>query len=334
MEFKKAFFDEIKNEKGGMAVLLSVLAISMIVVTSLTSVYSYLSNRSKTQAFVRMNYQFGFVVEDLARAVVEARKAQINGACVSPNQIGWLDCQQVCMQNTRVAPLVGHVPSDTTDYAVCVKNEYLGRLRRGSDYFCINQDTGTGPLGNTPPSFCGGGGGAYSTGPSLKETQYAVQDQTTKLNRWYQRLDRFYDSTIIKNAPMAMTYEVQPPTILKWIFPHKAFAVEMKTQGSSHYVTTNPTNEEGIVTQVPTTNDGDTNPDANHNGPNAIQYVSVGAINCQATPRPNSCKTCNASDRISSCMELVFIPPWIGPSARAYGSVRNNPNAFHQVIRF
>src|SRR5690606_17771855 len=118
----KTYLSILNNERGGMAALLSVIVLSLIMVTTLTSFYTYIENRAKFQERVRQNYQFGYVMEDMSRAITESHELydKNSGVCPAGTAVRYLDCTPVCMKKT--ASYAGVISSDTpSDYAVCVK---------------------------------------------------------------------------------------------------------------------------------------------------------------------------------------------------------------------
>jgi hypothetical protein len=170
---------------------------------------------------------------------------------------------------------------------------------------------------------------------------FAGHSNKTKLDRWYARLDHFFDRTIIRNAPAAMGYEVQPPAIISWLLPKRALA-SGEVPPPIDQCTAHPT---------------DLGCDAYCQGSNPASFcsdphmatVNLGNIDCSGAnmnSNPN-CKTCSTIERNPGaagsprCMDLVICPPWVpsrscdrthipptGPSASS------TQPGIHQVVRF
>src|SRR5690606_344454 len=164
---------------------------------TLTSFYIYLENRARFQQRIRMNYQMGYIMEDMGKAVAQARTALIagNGTCPAGTAERFLDCTSVCMVPTPTGA------DNSFSHSICVKNTNLNKITKGAEYFCaFNPDGGT-----TMPSYCNA---VVDTWEPQGSTMVAVNEEgkiennTNRIENWYARLDNFFDTTIVQNAPV------------------------------------------------------------------------------------------------------------------------------------
>jgi len=216
----------LKNERGGMAALLSVIVLSMIMVSTLTSFYTYLENRARFQQRIRMNYQMGFVLEDMTRALMEGHKRFLaDPTCGDdPNQIRFVDCTQVCAPSTSGLS----VPTGTPSNALCIQNDSLNKIVNNAEYFCSFNTEGS--FGATMPSHCVGMAKNEIDLSGSEVTVVAANSERSKVSQWYSRLDNFFDTTIVRNAPVlankmypVLETKFQPPTLLGWILPKTGY---------------------------------------------------------------------------------------------------------------
>lgn len=248
----------VMNERGGMAALLSVVVLSMIMVSTLSSFYIYLENRAKFQHRLKMNYQTGFVMEDLSRAVAEAIDSV--DTCLAANLM-FLDCAQVC--GTPTGALPGEVPTGTPALAVCARSNVLNKIVNNADYFCAYNVGG----GSTIPSYCAGLASneiVPSGDEGVMVAMHINNDSIskTKITNWYSRLDKFFDTTIVQNAPMLanqispiLEAKLQPPTLLGWMLPQKAYAYNPLGEGGSLFCRYYPNDPSCAPTTQPPTID-------------------------------------------------------------------------------
>lgn len=117
----------IKNSKG-MSTILIVMAISMIILTTLGSAQMYIESRARHHARIRVAYKYTFIMEDAAKMLVNGRLAQQAGACpggtVARTLHGPGAPPDVCLGNVLTGP-VGNQTSprcilDSVGRAACI----------------------------------------------------------------------------------------------------------------------------------------------------------------------------------------------------------------------
>lgn len=303
----------INNERG-IAALLSVIVLSMIMVSTLSSFYIYLENRARYQERLRMNYQTGYVMEDMGRAISTAYEQGLQvvsgavAACPDNTDIAWLDCKRVCAAKT--ATLDGTVPAGTPSLAVCVRNDTLNKIVNGADYFCaFNPDGGSGP-----PSYCSG----LAKNEDIKNDGAVIVasteiSQDSKIEQWYGRLDNFFDTTIVKGAPQfanqVLETEIQPPTVFGWLLPETAYAGT--NPGGNVDCNANPS-AAGCSDQC----SGSQKPAFCKNIDSSVSITRI-ADGCGPTSTDVRCKKCGKDQRFEgaadsgTCMKVSICPPWI-----------------------
>ena len=329
----------INNERG-MAALLSVIVLSMIMVSTLTSFYVYIENRARFQERLRMNYQTGYVMEDMGRALLQTyddgQAALLASTdCPGSSHLTWLDCNQICAQDTTL--LAGTVPAGTPRYAVCVKSDNLNKIINGADYFCaFNADGGA-----NAPSYCA----SLAKNDKLNfKTAVVVATNTSppdsKIENWYGRLDHFFDTTIVKNAPVLadkmypiLESKIQPPTMLGWLLPETAYASAPTSQyanGSSGGSDCNA-NPDGADCKSQCS--GSNRPAFCKSTDISVTLAKIGN-GCTSSSTDPRCMKCAGSQRKGgangTCMMVSICPPWI-KSSECIGS--NSDRRIHQMIR-
>ncbi len=205
----------VDNERGAIAVL-SVIIMSFVVVTTLTTVYIYLVNRTKYHSRIREAYQLSHVMEDfgkLTRNAYDVANSTTGANCPSG----------IAKANTE--PSAGRAmcfPSCATAVtaaaaAACDAN--IGNMcvtYSGKD-FCLGSIPN-----NTAALELNDSNKQYAT---LMITEPGKVKSQTSLSRWYARLDRFFDSTV--TAPVqnfshdhllpVLNAQIQLPSALKWM---------------------------------------------------------------------------------------------------------------------
>ncbi|MES2769238.1 MAG: thrombospondin type-1 domain-containing protein [Bdellovibrionota bacterium] len=356
----------LNNERGGMAALLSVIVLSLIMVSTLTSFYTYLENRARFQERIRMNYQMGYVVEDISRALMEAHEAFLGDPLCTGAAVRWIDCAQVCAPSTAGLD----VPSGTPANALCVKSDNLNKIVNGAEYFCTYNVDGNN--GETMPAYCSALSASNDrdfTGASA--TMVAANDTKTKVSNWYSRLDKFFDTTIVRNAPViagkmypVLEARIQPPTLLGWMLPQAAVASAppgYTSPGGQEEFPGGGEEPPGTTTPIPTSpnqpdpgetvGDCSTNPELDSCASqceglsprdpkpafckNALSKVRVALVDgngCGPTSTDARCKRCSGKERRNgACVKVSVCPPWI--PANECVSTRGVDKRIHQMIR-
>lgn len=328
----------VSNERGGMAALLSVITLSMIIVSTLSSFYIYIENRAKYQERIRIGYQMGYVMEDLGRAVIEARLAgmevESGGSCPAGTVARWLDCTRVCLPNVRELEGIGNAVPQNVTHAVCVKSGNLNRFANNSDYYCTYNIGGNyGETrrarcnehesgGNTPGTAGGGQGVGQLDLDDIEKSEVVVKKNKSKIRSWYARLDNFFDTTVVKNVPVVanqiqdkLNQQIKPPTLLGWLIPEKAFAQTGGENQNGDCLTDPFCRAESIQAQI-----------------NRIGNASTGCVGSN-DPR---CQRCNNMDRINgTCVRFALCPPWIPTEECDLGEDGSNPEVtrIFQAVR-
>lgn len=306
------------NNEHGMAALLSVIVLSMIMVSTLTSVYIYIENRARFQERLRMNYQTGFVMDDIGRKIVQSYEQHrliddgFATGCPSGSQIRFLDCSKVCAQKTSL--LGGSVPAGTPPYAVCVKSNALNKIINDADFFCAYNNDPSG--GVTQPSYCSAPTFGKNEGLGSSEGAVVVVSRNTnqvdpRIENWYAHLDKFFDTTIVKNVPRLadkmypiLESEIKPPTMLGWLLPEKVYAA---TAVDCNLHPEDPTcmslcSSSAFAPFCKSVN----------------SKVTLAKIDngCSPTSLDPRCKKCAGTDRKSGdCLKVSICPPWLSTSA-------------------
>lgn len=210
MKRKILFSSMITNEKGNMAALLSVIVLSIVIVTSLSSVYVYLENRAKFQGKLKQSYQISYVMDELARITsLGYDLAYPNGPV---NADGSINAPAACPASyTQVTQA-----ASPQDIFLCIPNaNYI----RGN--ICVGNET-----------FGAGSKICLSQVVNI-DTDTMIAEQKSYLEKWYERLDAFFDTTVIKGTPQAqkiawnfLETEFKPPTYFGWLLPNQALASE------------------------------------------------------------------------------------------------------------
>lgn len=319
------------NNERGMAALLSVIVLSMIMVSTLTSVYIYIENRARFQERLRMNYQTGFVMDDIGRQIVQAYEQQklvTDGfavGCPTGTATRFLDCSQVCAQDTS---LLSVVPAGTPAYAVCVRSNTLNKIVNGADYFCaFNADGGL-----TLPSDCP----TMAKNEELNSSAGAVVAVSNnkgqadpKIEDWYARLDSFFDTTIVKNAPVLadkmypiLESEFKPPTMLGWLLPEKTYAAPPVAVDCN----TDPGN---LICLALCTYGGTAAFCKSASSKITLAQIDHG---CSPSSTDSRCKKCAGTDRRNGdCMKISICPPWLSGSQCV--SAAGTDKRIQQMIR-
>ncbi len=301
----------ITNQRGGMAALLSVIVLSTIMVATLSSFYVYLENRARFQQRIRMNHQMGYIMDDMGKRVAQARHAYLagNSTCPPGTEARYLDCTQVCMAPTPTGA------DNSLSHSLCVKNTNLNKITKGADYFCAyNSDGGT-----SLPSYCNA---VADTWEPQESVMVAVSDeshdvQPNRIKNWFHRLDKFYDTTIVQNAPVLaetmypfLEAEFQPPKLFGWLIPQKASANQDP----------DPYPDRPFQMQLPGPGGGGSTDcnvvDPPQNCPNAKVKTTIGRIGgtsgCSPTSTDERCKRCSGHDRkLGGCLKVSLCPPWL-----------------------
>lgn len=308
------------NERGGMAALLSVVVLSMIMVSTLSAFYIYIENRAKFQERIRVNYQMGYVMEDISRAIVQAREQYLTTGCPAAQRI-FIDCTEVCGTQTRtvgsIPGLPGTVTADTPNVAVCVRNDTLNKIVNNADYFCAyNTDTGDATVTPTvPPAYCAGVVKNENLNLDGAETQYAMAPTPkNKVRSWYSRLDKFFDTTLIKNVPgvsnqmqYALNAQIKAPTVLGWLIPDKAIANNDPPIGYP------PTGGHPTQPNIPMEERCAADPVFCKGSNAGVDLDRIGDPDhgCQGETDPR-CKKCAGVDRNNgACVKFSVCPPWV-----------------------
>lgn len=304
----------LMNERGGMAALLSVIVLSMIMVSTLSSFYIYIENRAKFQERIRVNYQLGYVMEDMSRAVAIAKERFIIDGCGGNSAlVKYIDCTQVCAMDTSGLA----VPAGTPQYAVCVKSGNLNRLVNNSDYFCA-YNAGS---GGAPPSYCSAISQNENSFDGTRVEYAQSSPPKSKVRSWYARMDKFFDTTIVKNAPVvsnqlqyALNAQIKAPTVLGWLLPEKAYATQPGTGGA------NPT---GGCDHDPIFCKAD---EAKTN----LELIG-GSTGCQNNTADERCKKCGATERATgACIKFSVCPPWVNADECMASGSRDR--RIHQLV--
>lgn len=348
----------INNERGGMAALLSVIVLSLIMVSTLTSFYTYLENRARFQERIRINYQMGYVVEDMTRALIEGHKRFLaDPTCGGDPTVAvprFVDCTQVCAPARPTG-----APAGTPDYSLCVQNDSLNKIVNNADFFCAYNTEGNN--GATQPSYCGSlvNNDIKFTGEGA--TAVAVKIERSKVENWYARLDNFFDTTIVKNAPVlankmypVLESRFQPPTLLGWLLPQTAVAASTPpddpppyTQPGGGTYPTNPSPNTASVDECTANPELDSCAEHCEDGPgshpfckNALTKIRVGLVDggCSATSTDLRCKRCTGVDRrTGQCVKISICPPWVPARDCMGGSAGVNDSGsdkrIHQMVK-
>jgi hypothetical protein len=201
--FKKVESLRLRNEDGAVAII-SVIILSLVLVTTLSTLYVYIVNRAKYHARIREVYHRLMVIEQggkiLRQAYSEHEASNQDGAS-------------------------GNCPAGSTYYQVSGKDRPL--------HFCFESLVDEGSrkrltfdyLGQSYDITLSEATGAKHDHPGARDLQFAGGEapQDTKLAWWSYRLQQFFDSTPRPDTRLAASLgqiskaKLMPPSLFGWV---------------------------------------------------------------------------------------------------------------------
>ncbi len=223
-----------KNEKGGMAALLSVLVLSGIAVTTLTSAYVFLENRAKYNGRIIASYQTAYGMEDIAinlrqvydsSVAVGATTLDNNGNVTSTNAAA-------CPTGTQATNYIGMIlciPHNGSDVENSMyqadSNNAFGCPQ--SPCFCVRTSSGVGENGR----YCMSLANPNTFAQEIEARDQMIVQQRGPVKKWFAKMEKFFDVTIEREKPDVKSsmhaflgYELKPPTVLGWLLPESVLA--------------------------------------------------------------------------------------------------------------
>lgn len=149
--------DVLRNQRGAMGVLL-VAMISIVIVTTLSTVYMYIVNRAKYQARIRQAYIMTQVMEDFGRMLRQARDTAISSgvttqgaACPGGTVSFGAGGSPICLSSCP-APGTPGVPANACNFGGSINYgfpclQHLGR------WYCLESSTAMTTSENRLPNF-------------------------------------------------------------------------------------------------------------------------------------------------------------------------------------
>jgi hypothetical protein len=195
-----------KKHDSGFATIASVIMVSILLVTSLTSIYVYQMNNIRFQKRIKETHKLIGVMEEAAKIVRGAWDRAAADPTVNPN-----DSAQV---GAKAQDNLNQITATTQD-KLCIKNPD----RPATAPAACTCAGGGAPF--TPPDYCFGvpvNMNAYNW--ELKMEHHESPIEGSRFERFVAKLDQFFDSESMGDFKQTKDSGIflKPPTVVGWLF--------------------------------------------------------------------------------------------------------------------